>query len=60
MCDYSLAAYNSRLANVGEILVATRFPSGSMGFAAPPLPNPVIAQLASSAFPELWRLHEFK
>ena len=34
MCDYSLEAYQSRPAAVGEKLTLGRFVSGSMGFAA--------------------------
>src|ERR1700744_5277311 len=34
MCDYSLEAYQSRPAVVGEKLTLGRFASGSMGFAA--------------------------
>jgi hypothetical protein len=34
MCDYSLEAYQSRPADVGEKLTLGRFPSGSMGFAS--------------------------
>ena len=34
MCDYSLEAYQSRPAEVGEKLTLGRFPSGSMGFAS--------------------------
>jgi hypothetical protein len=33
MCDYSLEAYQSRPAEVGEKLTLGRFSSGSMGFA---------------------------
>lgn len=36
MCDYSLEAYQSRPAEVGEKLTLERFPSGSMGFATGP------------------------
>lgn len=36
MCDYSLEAYRSRPARVGERYTLTRFPSGSLGFASPP------------------------
>jgi hypothetical protein len=36
MCDYSLMAVPNRLAWQGEHLVAHRFPTGSMGLAAPP------------------------
>ena len=35
MCDYSLEMYGSRPAREGELYVSTRFPSGSIGFAAP-------------------------
>src|SRR5207253_8057605 len=34
MCDYSLEAYQSRPAAVGEKLTLGRFASGSMGFAS--------------------------
>jgi len=34
MCDYSLEAYQSRPAAVGEKLILRRFASGSMGFAS--------------------------
>lgn len=34
MCDYSLEMYGSRPAREGEFYAATRFPSGSIGFAA--------------------------
>lgn len=34
MCDYSLYAFNSRLAQDGEELTMYRFPTGSLGFAA--------------------------
>lgn len=34
MCDYSLYAFNSRLARDGEELMVYRFPTGSLGFAA--------------------------
>ena len=35
MCDYSLMAVPNRLAQQGEELVAHRFPTGSLGLAAP-------------------------
>ena len=35
MCDYSLMAVPNRLAREGERLVAHRFPTGSLGLAAP-------------------------
>jgi hypothetical protein len=35
MCDYSLELYATRPAQESEIYVTTRFPSGSIGFAAP-------------------------
>ena len=34
MCDYSLEMYGSRPAREGEVYQATRFPSGSIGFAS--------------------------
>ena len=34
MCDYSLYAFNSRLAQDGEEVTLYRFPTGSLGFAA--------------------------
>jgi hypothetical protein len=45
MCDYSLEMYGSRPAREGELYVSTRFPSGSIGFAAPGDPRvPVCVQ----------------
>ena len=45
MCDYSLEMYGSRPAREGELYVATRFPTGSIGFAAPGDPRvPVCVQ----------------
>ena len=45
MCDYSLEMYGSRPAREGELYVSTRFPSGSVGFAAPGDPRvPVCVQ----------------
>jgi hypothetical protein len=35
MCDYSLETYQSRAAREGEVYVASRFPSGSIGLTAP-------------------------
>ena len=35
MCDYSLAAFRSRLAVEGEELVVYRFPTGALGLASP-------------------------
>ena len=35
MCDYSLEMYRSRPAQAGEEYQTRRFPSGSIGFAAP-------------------------
>ena len=35
MCDYSLEVYGSRPAREGERYVTTRFPSGTIGLAAP-------------------------
>jgi len=39
MCDYSLMAVPNRLAQEGEDLVAHRFPTGSLGLAAPADPK---------------------
>jgi len=35
MCDYSLAAFRSRLAVDGEALIVYRFPTGALGLASP-------------------------
>ena len=35
MCDYSLAAFRSRLAVEGEELIVYRFPTGALGLASP-------------------------
>ena len=35
MCDYSLAALRTRLAQAGEELVVYRFPTGSLGLTTP-------------------------
>jgi hypothetical protein len=42
MCDYSLIEFGSRPAREGELYVATRFPSGSIGFAAPGDPRTAV------------------
>lgn len=42
MCDYSLEMYGSRPAREGEHYVTTRFPSGSMGLAAPGQPGTAV------------------
>jgi hypothetical protein len=42
MCDYSLEMYGSRPAREGETYVATRFPSGSVGFASPGDPRTAV------------------
>ena len=42
MCDYSLEMYGSRPAREGERYAATRFPSGSIGFAAPGDPKTAV------------------
>ncbi len=42
MCDYSLEMYISRPAREGERYVTTRFPSGSMGLAAPGQPGTAV------------------
>ena len=49
MCDYSLEMYGSRPAQEGETLLVNRFPSGSIGFAAPDgLRTPVCIQCDTS------------
>ena len=35
MCDYSLEAFQSRPARMGEEYISNRFPSGSIGFVSP-------------------------
>ena len=42
MCDYSLEMYGSRPAREGEYYAATRFPSGTIGFAAPGDPRTAV------------------
>lgn len=42
MCDYSLEMYVSRPAREGERYVTIRFPSGSMGLAAPGQPGTAV------------------
>ncbi len=42
MCDYSLEVYGSRPAREGERYVTTRFPSGTIGLAAPNHPGTAI------------------
>ena len=65
MCDYSLEMYGSRPAREGERYVTTRFPSGSMGLAAPGQPGTAVCmacdtKLAVSGIPaELAARHGF-
>ena len=65
MCDYSLEMYGSRPAREGERYVTTRFPSGSMGLAAPGQPGTAVCmacdtKLAISEIPaELAARHGF-
>ena len=65
MCDYSLEMYGSRPAREGERYVMTRFPSGSMGLAAPGQPGTAVCmacdtKLAISDIPaELAARHGF-
>ncbi len=47
MCDYSLEMYISRPAREGERYVTTRFPSGSMGLAAPGQPGTAVCMAAT-------------
>ena len=35
MCDYSLGAFQSRPARMGEEYISNKFPSGSIGFVSP-------------------------
>ena len=42
MCDYSLEMYRSRPAVAGERYESRRFPSGSIGFAAPGDPDTAV------------------
>lgn len=42
MCDYSLEAYRSRPARVGELYVTHRFPSHGVGFIAPGDPDTAV------------------
>ena len=35
MCDYSLEAFQSRPARMGEEYISNKFPSGSIGFVSP-------------------------
>ncbi|WIM11120.1 hypothetical protein [Enhydrobacter sp.] len=48
MCDYSLEAYQSRPAAVGEKLTLERFPSGSMGFTSAPTCDLAVCVAADS------------
>ena len=48
MCDYSLEAYQSRPAAVGEKLTLGRFASGSMGFASGPVCDTAVCIPAES------------
>jgi len=48
MCDYSLEAYQSRPAVVGEMLTLGRFASGSMGFASGTICNTAVCIPAES------------
>ena len=48
MCDYSLEAYQSRPAAIGEKLTLERFPSGSMGFTSGPACDLAVCVAADS------------
>lgn len=66
MCDYSLEMYGSRPAREGERYVTTRFPSGTIGLAAPDKPGTAVClacdtPLAIDSIPdELRRAHGLK
>jgi hypothetical protein len=49
MCDYSLEMYGSRPAREGEFYATTRFPSGSIGFAAAGDPKTVVCMQCDTA-----------
>jgi hypothetical protein len=53
MCDYSLHAFASRLANVGEELIIHRFSGGSLGLTSPREVAPPAAQF-DPARPRFW------
>ncbi len=59
MCDYSLMAVPNRLAREGEELVSHRFPTGSLGLAAPDdlqrRPAPVARKTFWAAFKEFFQ-----
>jgi hypothetical protein len=58
MCDYSLMAVPNRLAREGEELVSHRFPTGSLGLAAPgdlKRPVPVARRTFWNAFKEFFQ-----
>ncbi len=57
MCDYSLMAVPNRLAREGEELVCHRFPTGSLGLAAP---HDVERRPAAPAHKNVWQaIREF-
>jgi hypothetical protein len=59
MCDYSLMAVPNRLAREGEELISHRFPTGSLGLAAPGdlqrRPAPVSRKSFWTAFKEFFQ-----
>ena len=59
MCDYSLMAVPNRLAREGEELVSHRFPTGSLGLAAPAdvqsTPAPAARRSFWAAFKEFFQ-----
>ncbi len=59
MCDYSLMAVPNRLAREGEELISHRFPTGSLGLAAPDelqrRPAPVTRKTFWTAFKEFFQ-----
>jgi len=54
MCDYSLHAHSTRLAQQGEKLVVHAFPGGSLGLAARSDLLSSICQASGNAFQKVW------
>lgn len=49
MCDYSLEVYGSRPAREGEVLVTSRFPSGTIGLTAEAMPGTAVCLACDTA-----------
>jgi hypothetical protein len=56
VCDYSLNEYTSRLAEQGENIILTRFPSGAKGFKAVPTAVAVAPNIRKRTLGNLWGL----